>query len=429
MKKLKKIYFRILNFKDYILVLKKNNIKEKQEELLHSILNYACKHTKFYSELEKNNKCDPNDLKSFPFITKNIINSNFNDLVSNQKEVLSYFDAYTGGSTGQPLHFYRPKNYIDSIYQIKYWKFLGYELGDKILSMDGTSISNNDLKNNIYWGRKKRFSLPYGKMYLSSLYLTDNNIKYYVNFVLKYQPDFIRGYPSFVYQIAKYMYDNNIKPNFSIKAIQLTSESSFPYQWELISKVFNTKVCLQYGHTEASVFGYTYDETMKYIIEPLYGYTEIIKDDGTYAKKGEMGEIVVTSFYNKIMPFIRYKTGDYAVVGENNKDYMILDNIMGRTQDYIYNKDGEKVLLTALIFAQHFKALGNIAKWQIIQNEIGIITMKIIKGKNYTIDDEHEIENLFKNKGNTSIKFEYVNEIETTKRGKSKLLIQNIKND
>lgn len=426
MNKIKKIFYKIIDMKDSVSVIRKHKVHSMRIKKVNYTLKYACNHVSYYKKLLESKEIEMLNLKTYPLIDKKIIKDNYNDLISDQKEYLNYFDAYTGGSTGEPLHFLRQKNYVDALTQIKFWKLLGYKLGDKILAMDGTSIPQGKLDNNIYWGKKKTTSLPYGKMFLSSLYLTYENINYYIKFILKYKPTFIRGYPSFVYQISKYMYDNNIKIDFRVKTIQLTSESSFPYQWETISKVFKCKISLQYGHTEASVFGYTYDESMKYKIEPLYGYTEVIKDDGTEAKPGEIGEIVVTSFYNKIMPLIRYKTGDYAIVGEKIGDTIVLENIMGRTQDYIYNKNNEKVLLTALIFGQHFKALGNIDKWQIIQDKIGIVNMKIIKGKEYSIEDENEIKKLFLDKANTIVEIEYVTQISTTKRGKSKLLIQNL---
>ncbi len=427
MKHIKRIYFKFINRFSNIYAYKKNNIQNIQKRLLIKMLKYANKHCNYYSNLKIHIK-NENTIQEYPFLTKDIIKREFNNLTSDEIKFIPYEDAYTGGSTGEPLHFYR-QTCIDGTFQKKYWSFLGYKKGDKILAMDGTAINDVNLKKNKFWGLKNQKAIPYGEYYLSSLYLNENNIDLYIEFILEYKPDFIRGYPSFIYHIAKYMDENNININFRIKAIQLTSESSFPYQWDVISKVFKTNICMQYGHTESSIFAYTYDNSMKYKVEPLYGYTEVIKDNGEKAKEGEMGEIVVTSFYNFVMPLIRYKTGDYAVVSKYDKNGIILEQIMGRTQDYVFNRNGDQVLLTALIFGQHFKALGNIKKWQIIQEEQGKIIMRIIKGLKYNKEDEKEIRELFDVKGNIDVIFEYVENIETTKRGKSKLLIQNIIND
>ena len=212
----------------------------------------------------------------------------------------------------------------------------------------------------------------------------------------------------------------------SIKAVELTSESAFDYQIEKIKTVLNTKVYLQYGHTESCICAYTYDESYIYRCEPLYGYVEILDQNGQHVQIGEIGEVVVTSLYNRAMPLIRYKTGDFAEFGGKDDRYVYLNKVLGRTQDYIVNKNGDKVLLTALIFGQHFKAMEHIRKWQIEQFEIGKLVINVIKGDNYSNADEKEIYNLFEKLGNVHSVFNYVDEIPLTPRGKSKMLIQHL---
>ena len=99
---------------------------------------------------------------------------------------------------------------------------------------------------------------------------------------------------------------------------------------------------------------------------------------------------------------------------------------MGRSQDYLINRSKEKVLLTALIFAQHLIALGHIYKWQLEQFEPGIVVAYIIKGVGYTSNDEKEIEKLFNDIGNIDVEINYVESIILTPRGKSKLLVQHL---
>ena len=42
-------------------------------------------------------------------------------------------------------------------------------------------------------------------------------------------------------------------------------------------------------------------------------YVEILKEDGTEARDGEMGELVITVLTNYTMPLIRYRIGDMAI--------------------------------------------------------------------------------------------------------------------
>lgn len=418
-----KLKYRIINCIDRCIVRIPFSNSYIQSILLTYNLKYATKHCRYYKNaVDGKNK---EELSSYPLLTKELIRSNFDDIVSNHKDIIPYSEAFTGGSTGDPL-FLLKSNTLDGIFQNKLWKLYGYVEGDCILSMDGAQVPKEKLDNGDYLYFKSESSLPYGKYGLSSLYLTDENIEDYYEEIIKLKPRFIRGYPSFVYAIANYAKLAGRTFDFEIKGIELTSETAYEYQISTIEEMFNTNVFLQYGHTESCAFGYTFDSTRRYRIEPLYGFVEVIKDDGKEASVGEEGEIVVTSLHNAVMPLIRYKTGDRCVYGGRDKKGIIIERLLGRTQDFIVNSDGEKVLLTALIFAQHFDALGHITKWQIEQYEPGTIIAHIIRSESYTYNDEKEIAELFRNKGNVDTIFNYVDNIALTPRGKSKMLVQHI---
>lgn len=401
-------------------IISRSNNFYLQNKLLRNMLKYATNNTEYY-KIIKSNK-----LEDFPVISKQEIKNNFDKFVSNKKELYFYRESKTGGSTGEPFFFYN-QMYADKNYQLKYWKKLGYKRGDKILSLTGSSFNKKDVESNIIIKKVKHSS--YGDYVMSSLYLNEFNIKNYVTELIKLKPSFIRGYPSFVYELSKYILNEKVFIEFDIKAIQLTSEIAMEYQIDSIRKAFNTKVFYQYGHTECCVFGYTLNEEEKYYIEPLYGKVEILDENNKNVREGEIGEVVVTSYYNFVMPLIRYRTGDLAEFGGYDKENrMILNKIFGRTQDFVYDKNNQKICLTSLIFAQHFEAMKNIEKWQIEQFYPGTIIIHLVKSNNYSITDEIEIKNLFYKISNFNIIFDYLDDIEKTNRGKTLMLKQHIQN-
>ena len=268
--------------------------------------------------------------------------------------------------------------------------------------------------------------LPYGGMALSSMYLNKKNINEYLNFIIGFRPDFIRGYPAFISEIAAFVINNNIDINFRIKAIEVTSELCTESQANLISKAFKAKVIGQYGHTEACVFGYTIDDTMTYYCSPLYGWTEIIDDDDSHVDLGHEGEIVVTGFSSFGFPLIRYRTGDRAIYGGTKNGIVILKKVLGRTADYVVGYDNEKVLLTALVFGQHYNAFSRINRWQIIQDLPGIVKIIIDKSNEFTLKDEEEISKTFYKVGKVKVEFDYGYNFIKTKAGKMKFVVQNI---
>ncbi|MDA1586595.1 hypothetical protein PDK27_22760 [Bacillus cereus group sp. TH230-1LC] len=408
---------------------KNGDFKQVRNKKLMSILKYAYKHSEYYkNEFDKraiNVRKSGFDWNEVPFLDKDIIRKEKDGIlaISGSKDYVGFLT--TGGSTGQPLGFYT-LGVLDAEHQEFLFNVMGYVPGDKILAMDGTLIPDELVKRNIYWIEKSKRDIPYGSMALSSQYLNGENIEFYINFIRRFKPSIIRGYPSFIDAIAVYILKNNIKFDFKIKGIELTSESFYEYQISNIKKAFNTQVFNQYGHAEASVFGYSVDDTLMTYCSPLYGFTEVIGENGKHVATGELGEIVVTGFNNYAMPFIRYRTGDLAIYDGEEHGIVRLKRIFGRTQDYIYKNNMEKVLLTAIIFGRHYKAFDNIEKWQIIQNDPGEVIFKIIKTQDFSDKDKKELQDTFNKVANIKTFFEFVEVLPLTPRGKSKFLIQNI---
>jgi len=405
------------------------NFKRIRNKKLLKTLKYAYRNSQYYKNAfdERGIKIKSirEDWGRVPFLDKSIIRKE-KDRILTMSDSKSYVGfVTTGGSTGEPLGFYTFGSY-DAEHQKFLYQLMGYCTGDKILAMDGTLVNDNLINKNIFWTKKSTKDLPYGSVALSSQYLNSNNINYYIDFIKKFKPAIIRGYPSYIDSIAIYILKNNIDLGFNIKGIQITSESFYDYQLDNIKKAFKTKVYTQYGHAEASVFGYSVDDSLMIYCSPFYGYTEVIGEDGTHVKPGEMGEIVVTGFNNYAMPFIRYRTGDIAIYDGDENGIVKLRKIYGRTQDYIYTGNMEKILLTAIVFGRHYKAFDNIEKWQIVQNVPGEIIFKIIKGSNFSINDQLELQDNFYQLAKIKTEFEIVDNLPLTPRGKSKFLIQNL---
>jgi len=399
-----------------------------QKQKLLYIMEYAYKFSPYYKNLFDQNKINIQNINDFfriPLLDKVTIKEKKDQLFSKNLHKIKFTILNTGGSTGEPMDFpasYRT-GYIDRIHQKFAFELMGYEKGDKIFAFDGSSVPKRFLNKNIYWVNPSNEDLPFGRLCYSSLYLNENTIKYYINHFLKSKPCILRGYPSFINDIAEYILANNIDINFIVKGVQLTAENIFDWQVENIKKAFKTKVFFQYGHSEMSAFGFTKDETYEYFCSPFYGLTEVINDKQQRVNKGEIGEIIATSFYNEALPFIRYRTGDWALFDGIENGFVKLKRIEGRTQDFIYKKNREKVSITAIVFGQHYRAFRNIKKWQIHQSKLGEITINIVKGENFSEDDELEIINKFKNIGNFDARLNFVDGIGLTRGGKFRFVV------
>ena len=370
---------------------------------------------------------DFNDIKKIPFLTKEIIQNNLKDLVSLKynKKYLQYFT--TGGSTGVPMGFYIDKRYdkiIEHAYVAHIWKRIGYDVHklNRFVIIRGTR-PKNDLYE--YKGRD---------LYLASHSLNEEKILKYIELINKFNPDYMNIFPTTLYILSDYIVDNNIKLNLSnLKAIMCSSENMFDYQREVIEKAFGVRIFCLYGHSEHSCIGGECEVSNYFHMQSEYGYTEIVKENGeNVSGEDEIGEVVATGFNNYAFPFIRYKTKDYAINSNMTctcgRNYKLIKGIQGREQEHVITKSKLKIAMSSLIFSNHLNAYGKIKKMQLEQNEIGKVTLKIIKKESFNDNDKQEIIETMQKvaKNDLDIEIKYVDNIELTKSGKHKFLIQNL---
>ncbi|WP_295728124.1 hypothetical protein [uncultured Muribaculum sp.] len=418
---------------EHYLDLPTSKISSERQKSLCSLLRDAQKNVPFYRQLLANQcityKNCFNILQSLPIISKCDLQNNPSMIANYVRDNWKYW-LNTGGSTGVPLRFPiggRSKFELNRELFCQadlYVKMAGtYKI--RIAAVDGSRVDEPRINHNEYWIDKGE-NFPYGKFHYSTLHLNDKTFYYYLQHLNYTQPDVIRGYPSGIYELAQYIQHYSEQLNFIPKGIYLTSENILKYQIDTIEAVFKCPVWGQYGHSESSVFAIRYPHSDQYICNPLYGVVEIIKEDGTHAKIGEVGEIVVTGFSNKALPFIRYRTGDLAEYGGESRDGVLINQLMGRSVEYIFDNAGKKRFLVGLIFGGHLKVFNDMSAWQLQQDKVGEIIVRVVKGLTYSDESETELINFFES-NNIKPKIHYIDNIIKTKRGKQIFLIQNIK--
>jgi phenylacetate-CoA ligase len=159
---------------------------------------------------------------------------------------------------------------------------------------------------------------------------------------------------------------------------------------------------------------------------PAAGIIEIVKEDGSQCKPGEVGEIVATGLLNITMPLIRYRMGDYAAWAVDQScpcgsPHRIITNLEGRLDDYLMTGDGRKIgrLSTAV------KRSPTIHSSQIVQDRPGHAYLLVRPGHGYRSSDAVAVkEDILERIGKFSIDILEVSEIPKTMRGKTALVIR-----
>jgi phenylacetate-CoA ligase len=147
-------------------------------------------------------------------------------------------------------------------------------------------------------------------------------------------------------------------------------------------------------------------------------------------QEGALGELVGTSFHNPVMPFIRYRTQDFGVVGKGPIDgynYPVLKNVEGRLQEFIMTRDGRLISICTM-GAAHFDVLDEVATTQYFQEAPGEIELRVVPRPGFTASHRRRIEKAIAQKTGkeVTVTLREVNKIERSPSGKHTMLLQRI---
>lgn len=407
----------------------KDKLINYQKKELNKLLEHAVKHVKFYSGISLTSDDSFKNLEKFPIITKETIRDNMKAFMADNIPQKDIYYVTTGGTTGNPVGFYLD----NSIYGKEWafvmmgWKRVGLHPGDKVVSFRGVEFKN--AKKGIFWQENPIYNM----LEMSPFHMNEDNLPRYIEKIKKYKPKYIHGYPSAISILAEFV--NERMNDFpSIKAVLAISENVYPMQRELIQNTLKTRLFSFYGMSEKVIMAPECENDTRYHSFPEYGLTEIVNNSGSPVEEGERGELIGTSLLNYCMPFIRYRTGDTAILGKQEckcgRNHLILEDLIGRgSKDIIIGKSGTKIPFNAMFIAIHSNVFSNILRFQFHQKKPGEIIIRVVPKANFSaLDKKRFLDAIYLRVGeDLEVEFEEVNDIELTERGKSRLFIQDIK--
>lgn len=408
-------------------------LQSYQAGRLRHLVQHAIKTVPFYQRLHERGAVDPDsirvvgDVKALPLISKEEIRGKVDDFLSTAFRRVDLHEATTGGSSGEPFHFYSTarERSVEWAFVHHLWARAGFSPSDWRVVLRGAHIGGE--RDGRHW----QFMPKSRELVLSGYHLDDANMRQYHDLIQSRGLKFLHCYPSSGYLFATFLLRSGLR--LPLKAVLATSETVHAFQREALEDAFQCRVYSFYGLSEHVCLAGECEHSELYHVQPQYGVTEILDESGRdVTAAGQIGEIVATGFLNEAMPFIRYRTGDHAMVSQSRcrcgRDCLLLEKLVGRSYEYVVTSRQTVISLTALVFAQHFAAFRRIKKMQIVQERIGEITVVIVREADYTPADEHEIKSRFKEcvPDGLSVRFQYVDSIAPAAGGKHRFMVQHL---
>jgi phenylacetate-CoA ligase len=412
--------------------------REYQLNKLREILKLAYEKTEFYRRMFDSVGFRPGDIRTIdnmnqlPTIDKYGVIENFSDMCT--KSVMAGDVEYgaTAGTSGVPLHFYMnaDRSATEYSYLVVGWERAGYKLETPMGVLRGR-IVQPELN-----GFRYEYDPIFRHHYYSSFHMSDKDMARYLEHIATIGPCFLHVYPSTIAALARFILRNGTHAPKNIKGIIAESEIVYPDQQQMVEEVFGCRYFSSYGQSEKLVLAAGCEKSDDYHVWPTYGYFELLDDgDNPVTTPGRRGEIVGTGFINTVMPFIRYRTGDWATyVGERcqacGREHTLIRDIRGhRTQEVLIAADGSEISWAAL--NMHDDTFLHVRQFQFMQETPGQAVLRILPADGFGEDDVNRIHRNLGRKLDRRLDFtiELVESISLSARGKAIYVDQRIQQE
>jgi phenylacetate-CoA ligase len=412
-------------------------VERRQADRLRGLLAHAATRVPFYRErvsglTAADIEADPwGSLAAFPILEKEDIRHHLDDLTCDMGR--GKMVERTGGSTGLPLVFYRDRYSQTASFASTqlFYDWAGVERGERRIRL---------------WGSPRDFAAQrspamrflnffHDRTLLDAFAMGDAQMREYIRFLHTRPPVAFEGYTTAVYNLAEFA-DRRGLAVPTPRAVILGGSTLHPHMRDKIEAVFHAPVFDYYGSHEVGV---TATECDRHNGLHVFGETsvaELVDRNDRPAPVGELGELIVTQLWEYTMPFIRYRTGDQAVMSDRvcdcGRSYPLLDHVAGRSNDCFVRADGGIVVpeIMTRLFGLVYNT-GDVRSFQAVQEAIDHIRIRVAleptSGGLPPDAQEGIASRILETMGAACrIEFEFVDEIEPAPSGKHFYLISKV---
>ena len=396
-------------------------IQARQLEKVNALLTHAVTKVPYYRRLASEGKIPARvdnltDLDQLPILTKEIINREGKNLLAEGYPEAQLRKLATGGSTGQPLHFYSDEDTLLCKNAAESWSntMAGLHRGSSVAFLWGAgefeATSSQELRERLELLVKNRIFIDCFKMSETELELAHRRLT-------RFRPQGLIGYTSALVRLANFLHDRGITPNYPTKAVISSAETLDKVSRTRLQSTFNTSVFNRYGSREMGLIAVECEQHQGLHIDCENIYIELAKGPD----ESFLSRIFVTKLGQYSMPFFRYDVGDLAEGPLSScncgRGYPILKRVVGRVTEMIWMPDG--ACLPGELFPHLLKDCG-IAEYQVSQAKDYSIEILLVKTQRQSTEQEAMMRRTIDQylSGKVEIIYTYVDRIERSATGK-----------
>ena len=283
----------------------------------------------------------PENFQYLPFLTREAVRNNFNDMISSEFSANKIGVTSTGGSTGTPLRIGTDPRLAMEVVS---WRRLANWGG-------GPGQNSGYIYRVIPTGRsalaRKFLFYPTKRCYLSAVQMSEQQMRAFVDTFNKNRGSYIVAYVGALKIFADFLASEGLSLSSSLRFIMSTAAPMPVHLRRQLEAVFGVPIYSQYGSAE---FYWIASERLArdgLDVDWDIRSIESVGSDGRPSNLGEVGDLVVTDFINRAFPMVRSQIGDRSrlLPPESCQDdaLPVLDYVKGRSSQTLRLKNGQKV--------------------------------------------------------------------------------------
>ena len=412
-------------------------VRDRQIHQLRATLRHCREHVPYYRKLFTETGFKPEEFESaeqlaaLPILTRELIRENHDQLIDERLDPNGLLQYGTGGSTGNPLQFRVSHDFYERRMagQFRGYRWGGWDLGEKTLWFWGVSGRITPSLAPRRKRAKKAFYQAAWRNVVKTIYqFSEPKLAEYISFWNSWKPATVVGYAFGTYCIARYVLEKGLSVP-RCNGIILAAEATTPQQRETIAQAFRCGVFNTYGSMEVNMIAGECDAHRGMHVNCDNLFVEITRN-GKPVPPGEEGDITLTVLTHPAMPFVRYNIGDRGIMSPDpcpcGRGYPLLKEVTGRTMDVIRTPEGN--FISGVYFNHTMLPMKEIKRFQVSQESVDAITMRIVPNEGYGPEVETRLETALRNAlGPTiAVNFETVAEVELSKSGKYRVIMSKV---
>ncbi len=337
--------------------------------------------------------------------------------------------ATTGGTSGVPLKVVRSLQAI----------VFEQASIDRVIEIAGsdartarTTILRGDNPRDIVVSPNPDIEIINGgrMMTMSANAVTHVSVENVANQIEKFGPQLLCAYPSALETLCRFLRDSGRR--IPIKSVVTSSEVVRPEAWRLIEQTLGARLVDYYGQAERIAFAHA-TAPREYRFSCAYSYVEFIPYDGQIMRRESeyrLYEIVGTSYWNNLLPIVRYRTGDLIRLpsswGAKELEELSLglrtfDGVLGRQQELVVCP--QSIRMTGIGCMP--REVANVIRVQVVQEAEDEVRIFVLPTDEFCREDA---ENLLANARaripeDVAVTVEIATRLERTPRGKTPLIV------